>query len=42
MSNPLDALARELGASCERHAELELEGARLEATLRPRGECPRP
>lgn len=32
----LDALTGELGAACERHAPLVLEGARLEATLRPR------
>lgn len=41
MSDALDLLARELGTLCERHAPLALEGARLEATLRPRSaaEC---
>ena len=36
MSAPFDALVRELGAICEAHAPLALEGAQLGATLRPR------
>jgi len=41
MNDAVTALARELGALCERHAPLALEGGQLEATLRPRSalEC---
>jgi len=38
MSDAIAALARELGAICTPHAPLALEGAQLEATLRPRSE----
>jgi len=39
MSDPIAALARELGEICTVHAPLPLEGAQLEATLRPRSEA---
>ncbi|HEU4431637.1 MAG TPA: hypothetical protein VFT98_22955, partial [Myxococcota bacterium] len=39
MSEAIAVLARELGESCTPHAPLALEGAQLEATLRPRSEA---
>jgi glycolate oxidase FAD binding subunit len=39
MPDGIAALARELGGICEAHVPLALEGAQLEATLRPRTEA---
>jgi len=39
MDGAIAALARELGEICTPHAALALEGAQLEATLRPRSEA---